>query len=123
MNFTIYQFSYFYLLCSFFFISLFVLLLLYISTNISQNIPNYEKLTAYECGYEAFNDTNQKYDIRYFLMALFYILFDLELLFLFPWITLLSLNSNLIFFIGLDFIFELIFCYILLWQISSFDWK
>lgn len=120
---NIYQFSYLYLFCSFIFIGFFVFVLLYISTIITPDIPNYEKLTAYECGYEAFNDVNQKYDIRYFLMALFYILFDLELLFLFPWITLLSINSNLIFFVGLDFIFELIFCYIILWQISSFDWK
>lgn len=122
-TFSIYQITYIYLFFSFSIIGIIIILLILIANIVSPKFPNFEKLTAYECGFEAFNDTNQQYDIRYFLMALFYILFDLELLFLFPWISILTISGNLIFYIGLDFIFELLFCYMILWQISSFDWK
>ena len=50
----------------------------------SQN-PDAEKLSPYECGFEAFEDARMKYDVRYYLVAILFILFDLEIAFLFPW--------------------------------------
>ncbi|MDR3351439.1 MAG: NADH-quinone oxidoreductase subunit A [Zoogloeaceae bacterium] len=47
--------------------------------------PNPEKLSAYECGFEAFEDARMKFDVRYYLIAIIFILFDLEIAFLFPW--------------------------------------
>lgn len=44
-----------------------------------------EKLSAYECGFEAFEDTRMKFDVRYYLVAILFIIFDLEIAFLFPW--------------------------------------
>ena len=44
-----------------------------------------EKLSAYECGFEAFEDTRMKFDVRYYLVAILFIVFDLEIAFLFPW--------------------------------------
>ena len=46
---------------------------------------NAEKLSAYECGFEAFEDTRAKFDVRYYLVAILFIIFDLEIAFLFPW--------------------------------------
>ncbi len=46
---------------------------------------NAEKLSAYECGFEAFEDTRMKFDVRYYLVAILFIIFDLEIAFLFPW--------------------------------------
>lgn len=47
--------------------------------------PDAEKLSAYECGFEAFSDTRRKFDVRYYLVAILFIVFDLEIAFLFPW--------------------------------------
>jgi NADH-quinone oxidoreductase subunit A len=47
--------------------------------------PDAEKLSAYECGFEAFEDARMKFDVRYYLIAIIFILFDLEIAFLFPW--------------------------------------
>src|SRR5262245_53748068 len=47
--------------------------------------PDAEKLSAYECGFEAFEDSRIKFDVRYYLVAILFIVFDLEIAFLFPW--------------------------------------
>ncbi len=47
--------------------------------------PDPEKLSAYECGFDAFEDARMKFDVRYYLIAIIFILFDLEVAFLFPW--------------------------------------
>jgi NADH-quinone oxidoreductase subunit A len=47
--------------------------------------PDAEKLSPYECGFEAFEDTRMKFDVRYYLVAFLFIIFDLEIAFLFPW--------------------------------------
>ena len=47
--------------------------------------PDPEKLSAYECGFEAFEDSRMKFDVRYYLVAILFIVFDLEIAFLFPW--------------------------------------
>jgi len=47
--------------------------------------PDVEKLSAYECGFEAFSDSRMKFDVRYYLVAILFIVFDLEIAFLFPW--------------------------------------
>jgi NADH-quinone oxidoreductase subunit A len=55
----------------------------------SQN-PDSEKLSPYECGFEAFEDARMKFDVRYYLVAILFILFDLEIAFLFPWAIVLK---------------------------------
>lgn len=47
--------------------------------------PDSEKLSPYECGFEAFEDSRMKFDVRYYLVAILFIIFDLEIAFLFPW--------------------------------------
>ena len=47
--------------------------------------PDPEKLSAYECGFEAFDDARRRFDVRYYLVAILFIIFDLEVAFLFPW--------------------------------------
>jgi NADH-quinone oxidoreductase subunit A len=55
------------------------------STVLGMNRPDSEKLSPYECGFEAFEDARMKFDVRYYLVAILFILFDLEIAFLFPW--------------------------------------
>ncbi|MDP1704165.1 MAG: NADH-quinone oxidoreductase subunit A, partial [Sulfurimicrobium sp.] len=52
--------------------------------------PDSEKLSPYECGFEAFEDARMKFDVRYYLIAILFILFDLEIAFLFPWAVVLE---------------------------------
>jgi NADH-quinone oxidoreductase subunit A len=54
------------------------------------NRPDPEKLSPYECGFEAFEDARMKFDVRYYLVAILFILFDLEIAFLFPWATVVN---------------------------------
>ena len=51
----------------------------------SPNNPDPEKLSAYECGFEAFSDSRMEFDVRFYLVAILFIIFDLEIAFLFPW--------------------------------------
>jgi NADH-quinone oxidoreductase subunit A len=51
----------------------------------SQSSPSTEKLAAYECGFEAFSDSRLRFDVRFYLVAILFIIFDLEVAFLFPW--------------------------------------
>ncbi len=64
---------------------LFGLLLLGISLAVAPSAPDQEKLSAYECGFNAFSDARMKFDVRFYLVAILFIIFDLEVAFLFPW--------------------------------------
>jgi NADH-quinone oxidoreductase subunit A len=62
---------------------------------IAPSKPNPEKLSAYECGFPAFGDARMKFDVRFYLVAILFIIFDLEVAFLFPWaITLTDLSGG-----------------------------
>ena len=85
--------------------------------------PDPEKLSAYECGFEAFGDSRMEFDVRFYLVAILFIIFDLEIAFLFPWaislgkIGLLGFISMMIFLIILTvgFIYE--------WKKGALDWE
>jgi len=61
------------------------LLLLALGFLIGRGDKDAEKLSPYECGFEAFDDSRMKFDVRYYLVAILFIIFDLEIAFLFPW--------------------------------------
>ena len=72
----------------FFGIALFIgLALLVAPFLVAYRAPDSEKLSAYECGFNAFDDARMKFDIRFYLVAILFIIFDLEVAFLFPWAT------------------------------------
>ena len=64
--------------------------LLTVGSLLAPNRPDAEKLSPYECGFEAFEDARMKFDVRYYLVAILFILFDLEIAFLFPWAVALN---------------------------------
>jgi len=61
------------------------LVLLFLGFLIGHGEKDEEKLSPYECGFEAFDDSHMKFDVRYYLVAILFIIFDLEIAFLFPW--------------------------------------
>ncbi|NTV10185.1 MAG: NADH-quinone oxidoreductase subunit A [Zoogloea sp.] len=93
------------------------------------NRPDSEKLSSYECGFEPFEDARMKFDVRYYLIAILFILFDLEIAFLFPWATILReiAGSAALRFFGffemLVFLGMLLIGYIYVWKKGALDWE
>ncbi len=85
--------------------------------------PDAEKLSPYECGFEAFEDARMKFDVRYYLVAILFILFDLEIAFLFPWATVLDTlpTAGLVSFIVFIGLLELVFLYV--WKKGALEWE
>ena len=90
---------------------------------LSPKKPDPEKLSAYECGFEPFEDARNTFDIRFYLVAILFILFDLEACFLFPWSVSLNDIGNVGFWSMLDFIIELTIGFIYAWKIGSLEWE
>ncbi len=91
--------------------------------------PDPEKLSPYECGFEAFEDARMKFDVRYYLIALLFILFDLEIAFLFPWATVFKdiVAAESIRFFGfvemLVFVAVLVIGYVYAWAKGALEWE
>ena len=84
--------------------------------------PNPEKLSAYECGFEAFSDSRMKFDIRFYLVAILFIIFDLEIAFLFPWAVSLGNIGALGFWSMMIFLFVLTVGFVYEWKKGALDW-
>jgi len=81
-----------------------------------------EKLSAYECGFEAFEDSRMKFDVRYYLVAILFIVFDLEIAFLFPWaVTLDEIGVTGILAMGV-FLAILVVGFLYEWKKGALEW-
>ena len=85
--------------------------------------PDPEKLSAYECGFEPFNDSRMEFDIRFYLVAILFIIFDLEIAFLFPWAITLGNIGLFGFFSMMLFLFILTIGFIYEWKKGALDWE
>jgi NADH-quinone oxidoreductase subunit A len=90
---------------------------------VSPNRPDPEKLSPYECGFEAFEDARMKFDVRYYLIAILFILFDLEIAFLFPWAVVLPDIGFFGFASMMVFLFILIIGFIYEWKKGALEWE
>jgi NADH-quinone oxidoreductase subunit A len=81
-----------------------------------------EKLSAYECGFEAFEDTRARFDVRYYLVAILFIVFDLEIAFLFPWAVSMSETGTLGLIAMGIFLFILVVGFIYEWKKGALEW-
>lgn len=86
------------------------------------NRPDSEKLSPYECGFDAFEDARMKFDVRYYLVAILFILFDLEIAFLFPWAVVLNEIGLFGFIAMLVFLGILIVGFIYEWKKGALEW-
>lgn len=87
------------------------------------NRPDPEKLSPYECGFEAFEDARMKFDVRYYLVAILFILFDLEIAFLFPWAVVLQEIGFFGFAAMMVFLGILIVGFIYEWKKGALEWE
>ena len=84
--------------------------------------PDSEKLSAYECGFEAFSDSRMEFDVRFYLVAILFIIFDLEIAFLFPWAISLGNLGSLGFWSMMIFLLILTIGFIYEWKKGALDW-
>ena len=85
--------------------------------------PNPEKLSPYECGFEAFDDARMKFDVRYYLVAILFILFDLEIAFLFPWAVALGDIGFFGFASMMVFLAILVVGFVYEWKKGALEWE
>ena len=90
---------------------------------LSPKKPDPEKLSAYECGFEPFNDSRMEFDVRFYLVAILFIIFDLEIAFLFPWAISLGSIGLLGFCSMMIFLFILTVGFIYEWKKGALDWE
>jgi NADH-quinone oxidoreductase subunit A len=90
---------------------------------LSPNRPDPAKLSPYECGFEAFEDARMKFDVRYYLVAILFILFDLEIAFLFPWAVVLQDVGFFGFVAMMIFLAVLVVGFIYEWKKGALEWE
>lgn len=94
-----------------------------LSYSFSISNPDSEKVSAYECGFDPYEDARNVFDVRFYLVAILFIIFDLEAVFFFPWCVSFGL-LNLDGFWGMvDFVFELIVGFLYAWNVGALDWE
>ena len=94
-----------------------------LSKVLSPSSPDSEKLSAYECGFEAFDDARSKFDVKFYLVSILFIIFDLEIAFLFPWAVSLKNIGALGFYSMMFFLFILTVGFIYEWKNGALDWE
>jgi NADH-quinone oxidoreductase subunit A len=85
--------------------------------------PDAAKNSPYECGFEAFEDARMKFDVRYYLVAILFILFDLEIAFLFPWAVALKEIGPVGFWAMMVFLTILVVGFVYEWKKGALDWE
>ncbi|MCL2162616.1 MAG: NADH-quinone oxidoreductase subunit A [Betaproteobacteria bacterium] len=103
---------------------------LFLGKTLGPNRPGADKMAAYECGFDAFEDARMKFDVRYYLIAILFILFDLEIAFLFPWAVVFkdfvdAQAAAMWFMFGsvMVFLAILVIGYIVEWKNGALDWE
>lgn len=81
-----------------------------------------EKLTAYECGFNPYDDARKVFDIKFYLVAILFIIFDLEAVYVFPWVLTLSSNFSFGFWTMIEFLVELIIGFVYIWCSDALEW-
>ena len=97
--------------------------LLTVGRAVAPHKPDPKKLSPYECGFEAFEDARMKFDVRYYLVAILFILFDLEIAFLFPWAVALKEVGAVGFAAVVIFLAILVVGFVYEWKKGALDWE
>lgn len=103
--------------------SLFVFLPMGVARLTGTHNPNAEKLSEYECGFPAFEEPRSQYDVRFYLVAILFIIFDLEAAFLFPWAVSLDQIGWAGWATMMIFIAELVLGLVYAWKKGALDWE
>ena len=94
-----------------------------VGTALNIHRPSAEKSSPYECGFEAFEDARMKFDVRYYLIAILFIIFDLEIAFLFPWAVVLDQIGLFGYVAMMLFLGLLVVGFIYEWKKGALEWE
>jgi NADH-quinone oxidoreductase subunit A len=97
--------------------------ILFLSLRLGNYNPDSEKVSAYECGFDPYEDARNAFDVRFYLIAIIFIIFDLEAAFFFPWCVSISFLNDLGFWCMFDFLFELLIGFAYAWIVGSLEWE
>lgn len=89
---------------------------------VTQN-PETEKLSTYECGFEPYEDSRNKFNVRFYIVAILFILFDIEIIFMLPWCVSISQINLLGFWSMIEFLIELSVGFVYVWSVGAIEWK
>ena len=107
-----------------FLFSLFLsIIILTLSYNFSTYNPDTEKVSAYECGFDPYEDARNVFDVRFYLVAILFLIFDLEAVYFFPWCVSFSFLTVDGLWGMVDFILELIVGFIYAWDVGALEWE
>jgi NADH:ubiquinone oxidoreductase subunit 3 (subunit A) len=98
------------------------LLLFSICYNLVTKSIDYEKLSAYECGFNPFEEVSNRFDVKFYLVAILFIIFDLEVSFLFPWSLLMGFLGFIGYYIMMFFLIILLIGFVYEWKRGALDW-
>ena len=114
--------EYFILLIFLLFAIILTVLIIGASYFLARQNPESEKLSAYECGFEPYEDTRHIFDIKFCVIAILFIIFDIEIMFLIPWCISVSKLDLLGFWSMIDFLIELGVGFFYVWYVKALDW-
>ena len=103
--------------------ALFVFLPMGVSRLTGAHNPNADKLSEYECGFPAFEDSRSQFDVRFYLVAILFIIFDLEAAFLFPWAVTVFDLGWVAWFAMMIFLIELAIGLAYAWKVGALEWE
>jgi NADH-quinone oxidoreductase subunit A len=114
--------EYFIILIFLLFAIILAVLIIGASYFLARQNPESEKLSAYECGFEPYEDTRHTFDIKFCVIAILFIIFDIEIMFLIPWCVSVSKLDLLGFWSMIDFLIELGVGFFYVWYVQALDW-
>ena len=91
-------------------------IIFFLSYFLASQVGGTEKLSSYECGFDPFEDARNTFDVRFYVIAILFIIFDLEVMFLFPWSVVLGTIGSFGFWVMIDFLIELAIGFLYVWQ-------
>lgn len=107
-------------------VSILIILLLFVLSfflSSATNSVDFEKLSTYECGFDPFSDTQGTFDVKFYLLAILFMIFDLEIMFLLPWSVSIEKLTFLSFFYMLWFFLVLVVAFVYEWLQGALDWQ
>lgn len=99
------------------------ILLIMLSYFLVSQSPETEKLSTYECGFEPYEDARNKFNVRFYIIAILFILFDIEIIFFLPWCVSISQLNLIGFWSMIEFLFELGIGFIYVWCVGALEWN
>ena len=123
LNNSLFKIEYFSILIFLLIAILLSITIVFLSFTLVVQNPESEKLSSYECGFEPYEDARHQFDVRFYLVAILFIIFDIETMFLLPWSISVSELNLLGFWAMIDFIIELGVGFVYIWYVGALEWN